>query len=123
MTIRRRVERWARSKGINIDGDLRTSKYYAAEESRSGRAAWWIEVPERKLDSAATFDVFCETGVEVDNFYHLVVPAAFLKANKHRFHLANNKISLWLSAEDKDFLKDTHPNGSNLDFRRFLARA
>lgn len=120
MIVRRRAERWAEAHNISIEGSLRASKYYPPEESRSKRAAWWVEVPLAKLDSVTIFEVFCETGVEVDNFYHLAIPATYLKANKEKFHLTNNKISLWLSAEERDLFKDTHPRGGNVDFGQFL---
>jgi hypothetical protein len=120
MIIRRRVQRWAEAKGISVDGDLRTSKYYPPKESRSGRPAWWVEVPLDKLRSVAKFEVFCEKGVEIEDFHHLAVPSDFLDQNQRNFYITNDKISLWLSAEEPDLFKDTHPEGSQIDFRRFL---
>lgn len=72
-----------------------------------------------KLDSLTKFDVFCEKGIEVDDFHHLTVHAAYVNANKENLYTTNGKISLWLSAEERDLFTDTHPQGGNIDFRRF----
>jgi hypothetical protein len=120
MNIRRRVQRWAKAHNISIDGDLRTSKYYPPEESRSGRAAWWVEVPLSKLDAVTKSDVFCEKGIEIDDFHHLTIPAAYVEANRDKLCTTNEKISLWLSAEEHDLFRDTHRQGSNVEFRRYV---
>ena len=118
--IRRRVQRWAKARNIRIEGDLRTSKYYPPEESRSRRAAWWVQIPLAKLHSVTKFDLFCEKGIEIDDFHHLSIPAAYLNANRDKVYATGIKISLWLSAEERDLFRDTHPQGSNVDFRRFV---
>jgi hypothetical protein len=120
MIIRPRVQRWAKAHDISIEGDLRTSKYYPPEESRSRRAAWWVEVPLDKLHSVNKFDVFCEKGIEIDDFHYLIVPAAYLNANTDKLYTTNDKISMWLSAEARDLFSDTHPQGSKLEFRQFV---
>lgn len=120
MTIRRRVQRWAAVKGISIDGDLRTSKYYPPAESRSGRPAWWVEVPLDKLPSVLKFDVFCEKGIEIEDFHHLAVPSAYLDQNQRNVYITNGEISLWLSAEEPNLFIDVHAEGHHVDFRRFL---
>ena len=121
MTIRRRVQAWAAARGINIRGDLRTSKYYPADQSRSKRDTWWVEVPVDKLDSVEHFEVFCEKAVETDDFHHLRIPATYFKENEAKFYTTNGKISVWLSAAKDDLFRDTHPEGRHLDFGRFLS--
>lgn len=119
MTIRRRAQHWARSHNVSIDGDMRTSKYYPPEESRSGRAAWWVEIPLAKLCSVVKFDVFCEKGIEIDDFRHLAIPAAYLRNSIKSLYTTNDKISMWLSAEASDLFRDTHPDAGNADFGQF----
>jgi hypothetical protein len=92
MTIRRRVLDWVKTKDIRIDGDLRTSKYYPVEQSRSKRPAWWVEVPVDKVCKVDTFEVFCEKGVEGQDFHHLAVPSAFLEENQGNFCITNEGV-------------------------------
>lgn len=120
MNIRRRVKLWAVAKGVVIEGDLRTSKLYPAEESRSGRAVWWVEILLAKLNALTKFDVFCEKDIEVDDFHHLSIPAADLQTALGKMHGTNGKVMIWLSAEKGDFMRDTHPRGGGLNFQRFL---
>lgn len=118
--IRARVRRWAEQKEIEITGNLRTSKYYRTEKSRSRRPAYWVEFPEKELDSCHHFDVFCERLEGVNDFHHLEVPASFLKQNLSSFHRSNGKIRVFLNAQDPDQFRDSHPTGQRVDFRSFV---
>lgn len=93
---------------------------YPANQSRSKRPAWWVEVPLDKLTSVRQFEVFCEKDIETDDFHHLRIPTSHLTVNRAKFYTTNGKISVWLSAAQNDMFRDCHPNGHQLDFKQFI---
>ncbi|HEY0779737.1 MAG TPA: hypothetical protein VGD56_17340 [Gemmatirosa sp.] len=122
MSVRSSALRWlAATHGVR-DADIFTSRLYPPEQSWTGRAAWWLQIPVHRvhaLDPGAVHLV-CEARAGGRDFHYLRVPGAYL-----RDHLADldtvldgRAVSLFLSAESEARYRDERGPG-RLDFAVF----
>ena len=124
MTIRARALRWLALQHRVRDGDIVTSRYYPAEQSWTGRDAWWLQIPVHRVQSlgaSGAVHLVCEATPGAQSFHYLRVPASFL-----REHLADldapgdgRMLSLFLSAEPATLFRDERGAGK-VEFGQFL---
>lgn len=122
MTIRSSALRWlAATHGVR-DADIVTSRLYPPEQSWTGRAAWWVQIPVHRVQAlgAGAVHVVCERAAGGRDFHYLRIPGAYL-----RDHLADldapgdgRTLSLFLSAEPEARFHDERGPG-RLDFASF----
>ncbi len=122
MSVRGSALRWlAGAHGVR-DADIFTSRLYPPEQSWTGRAAWWVQVPVHRLHALGegAVHLVCEARPGGRDFHYLRVPGAYL-----RDHLADldavddgRTISLFLSAEPDARFRDERGPG-RLEFARF----
>lgn len=133
MTVRRSALRWlAATHGLR-DADVFTSRYYQAEQSWTGRPAWWLQVPVHRIEAlgaAGVVHLVCQVpsdhvpAAAAGPFHYLAVPAAFLRAHLDTLDRpgAGAAVSLFLSAEPGSLFRDERGPG-RVAFAPFLRRA
>ena len=108
------------SKKINNPELVVVSKKYTAEQSWTGRAAWWFDIPTEAVENniEQTYYLLCEK----DNreFHILQVPNQFFVDNMEKFEVRyNDKVRLHLEAEKKNYFIDQRGQGK-VDFSAYL---
>lgn len=121
-TIRAAAVRWLASKFGDTGNTVCTSKFYIPKKSRTRQAAWWLEIPLRAIETPKSnaIDLVCEVAPGADEFYYLKVPVKFLKKELIKLCVRkNDKVSLWLSAEQDEMFVNLRGSG-RIGFVRFL---
>jgi len=108
------------SKKIDNPDLVVVSKKYTAEESWTGRAAWWFDIPIENVENNPdhTYYLLCEK----DNreFHILQVPNQFFMDNMGKFEVRyNDKIRLHLDAKNSSCFVDQRGTGK-VDFSSYL---
>lgn len=108
------------SKKVDNPDLVAVSKKYTAEQSWTGRAAWWFDIPTEHIKNSIeqTYYLLCEK----DNreFHVLQVPNQFFSDNIDKFEVRyNDKIRLHLEAEKKKCFVDQRGHGK-VDFSSYL---
>ncbi|HMJ46561.1 MAG TPA: hypothetical protein VK498_04495 [Ferruginibacter sp.] len=99
-----------------------TSKFYTPGESWSKAKVWWIEIPLTTINQndIEFVNLICQKKPNNENnFHYLKVPVHFLRDNMQNFHVRQEKISLYLSAEPGQLFKEERGHG-NVHFDQFL---
>lgn len=126
MTIRSSALRWLATTHRVRDADIFTSRWYAPEQSWTGRAAWWVQIPVHRITAVATgaIHLVCEAGPGGRAFHYLRVPASFLREHLADLDLPGDgqAVSLFLSAEPATRFRDERGSGG-LDFAPFVVDA
>jgi hypothetical protein len=98
------------------------SKYYVARHSRTHADAWWVEIPVEKVKSRRrdSLHIVLEKAPDSGDFLYLRVPVPYLSAQLPKLDIrANGRVSLFLSAEGGQFLRDRRGSGK-VNFQQFL---
>ena len=108
------------SKKIDNPELVVVSKKYTAEQSWTGRAAWWFDIPTEAVENniEQTYYLLCEK----DNreFHILQIPNQFFIDNMEKLEVRyNDKIRLHLEAEKKNYFIDQRGQGK-VDFSAYL---
>lgn len=105
------------------DADIFTSKFYPAEQSWTGEAAWWVQIPVHRLEALGdgAVHLVCQAGGAQPGFHYLRVPAAFLRDNMAGVDRPGDgrMVSLFLSAEPATRFRDER-GSAHLDFAPFV---
>lgn len=84
---------------------------------------WWIEIPVDLVDDPSTeaIDLLCRTEDE-SSFYHLRVPAWFLREHLDQFErgVLGGKLILHLSALEEHRFADYWRHRAGVDFSRWV---
>ena len=119
MSIRKIALQWYQSKYGRIDKPIHTSKYFRPDESWPKKSVWWPQVPINTIDKFSYINILCQIAPSKNDFYHLRVPAKFLKEHLKKFHTLKEKISLYFSTDPKELFIELRGEG-RLDFSKFL---
>lgn len=104
-------------------GLIRVSKLFHENESWTKSPAWWIEIPLKKLKDSPSREIHLLCQNDSDSFYYLCVPISFLNENLSKLAvIKNEKISLFLSASQKDRFVDLRGPGK-IDFGKWLKQS
>ena len=122
MTIRSSALRWLASTHGVRDADIFTSRLYPSEQSWTGRAAWWVQIPVHRVQAigAGAVHVVCERGPGGRDFHYLRIPGAYLREHHADLDAPDDgrALSLFLSAEAETRFRDERGPG-RLDFAPF----
>ena len=108
------------SKWIENPDLVVVSKKYNAEESWTGRAVWWFDIPVEKVESNPDqiYYLLCEK--ENREFHILQVPNQFFIENMDKFEVRyNHKIRLHLEVEKDNCFVDQRGQGE-VNFSSYL---
>jgi len=98
---------------------IAVSKFYVPEESWTGKAAWWFDLPIKKVKSNKKGIYYLLGKKRKSSFVVLEVPTKFLRDNLKKFETRyKDIIRLHLAAEGKNRLVDERGKG-RVDFSRF----
>lgn len=107
VSIRPTARRWLALQGRRAAGAIYSSKFYLAEESWTGRDAWWLNIPLDSLHREGCIEILCQESPGSCEFHHVRVPTAFFRENLSGLAIVKDRsISLFLSAETMSFLED-----------------
>jgi len=102
---------------------IATSKFFRAEESWTGSAAWWFDLPIKKVKKNKKAYYYCLGAKRKSGFVILKVPNKFLIENFKKFETRyQNRIRLHIKAEGKNQFVDERGKG-RVDFSRFKLTA
>lgn len=114
----------ARMKGRPIRATLnRRNTHFANINSQ--KEVWWFDIPCSKIAAGKTEDInLLLFDHRTDELHHLIVPAAYSRANLAGLVIREEKgtISLELSAEASNMFQDVRPTGGGVKFRQFVER-
>lgn len=89
----------------------------------SSKSVWWFDIPAEKFTAgkhnALDILVFSD---ETNELHHLRVPTAYVRENRERFHVREDKnsLSLELSSELNNRFQDVRPTSGRMPFAQFL---
>ncbi len=95
------------------------SKFYEAEESWTGKCAWWFYLPIQtiKLNKRSNYYLLCRS--EKGGFIVLQVPNGFLLKNLKKFETRyQNRVRLHITSKGNEQFVDERGKG-RVDFSRF----
>jgi hypothetical protein len=121
-TVKAAAVRWLVSKFGEKSNTVCASKLYIPEKSWTRRSAWWLEIPQRTIETPKLdeIDLLCEVASGANEFYYLKVPVEFFKKELPKLCVRNNgKVSLFLSAEPDEMFVEQRGSGK-IGFGRFL---
>jgi len=120
MAIRNNALKWFKEYYGESSIPIYTSKLYLPEESWTKSEVWWLEVPLDVVNSTKNDHIvlLCEISAEANEYYLLKVPLSFLQENMDRLYKRENKLSLYLSAQEDDIFIDLR--GEGVDFISFV---
>ena len=105
--------------GCEPSGAVAVSKYFKAEESWTGKATWWFNLPIKKTKGEKRGYYYLLGKEKHGGFVILKVPTKFLRDNLKKFETRyQEQIRLHLTAEGKGRLIDERGKG-RMDFSRF----
>lgn len=105
--------------GREPSGAVAVSKYFRAEESWTGKATWWFDLPIKKVKNNRRGIYYLLGKKRKSGFVVLKAPNMFLIDNLKKFETRyRGNIRLHLVAEDKNRLVDERGQG-RVDFSRF----
>ena len=123
LSVRSSALRWLAATHRVRDGDIFTSRFYPAEQSWTGRDAWWVQLPVHRLEALGAGDVHlvCQAAPDRTEFHYLRVPAAVLRDNMEGLDLPGDgrMVSLFLSAEPATRFRDER-GSAQLDLAPFV---
>ena len=105
--------------GREPSGAVAVSKYFRAEESWTGKATWWFDLPIKKVKNNRRGIYYLLGKKRKSGFVVLKAPNMFLIDNLKKFETRyRGNIRLHLAAESKNRLVDERGQG-RVDFSRF----
>ncbi len=105
--------------GREPSGAVAASKYFRAEESWTGKATWWFDLPIKKVKNNRRGIYYLLGKKRKSGFVVLKAPNMFLIDNLKKFETRyRGNIRLHLAAEGKNRLVDERGQG-RVDFSRF----
>lgn len=115
MSVRSAALRWlAATHGVR-DADIFTSKLYLPEQSWTGRAAWWVQIPVHRIAAVGggAVHLVCEARPGARDFHYLRVPAAYLREHLPALDVPGDgqAVSLFLAAELDSLFRDERGAG------------
>ena len=121
MSIRDKELQWYKKKYRKLDKPIYCSKFYQPNESWPKTSVWWPQIPINAIQGNLNSDIhlLCQVSPNSDDFFHLKVPAKFLKEHLEKFHNLKNHITLYLSTDPKKLFIEERGSGS-LNFKMFL---
>ena len=126
LSVRSSALRWLAATHRVRDGDIFTSRFYPAEQSWTGRAAWWVQLPVHRLEAlgAGAVHLVLQAVPDRPEFHYLRLPAAVLRDNLAGLDLPGDgrMVSLFLSAEPATRFRDERGT-AQLDLSPFLLTA
>ena len=120
MNIRAKGLAWLEKMGRDSSEDVRISKFYQPNESRTGHPAWWFEFLENVADASPfePINLLCQTSPTATDFHHLRIPKGLFPACRHHLGRRHGKSSLFLSAEDELMFREVRGDG-RIEFADF----
>lgn len=112
-TIKAEAVRWFASK-FGIKNQMYASKFYISEKSWTQQSAWWFEIPQRSIEAPQSTEIhlLCQVAPDAKDFHYLKVPVEFLNKEKPNLCIRkNNKLSLFLSAEQNEIFVEQRGKG------------
>ena len=126
LSVRSSALRWLAATHRVRDGDIFTSRLYPAEQSWTGRAAWWVQLPVHRLEAlgAGAVHLVLQAAPDRPAFHYLRLPAAVLRDNLTGLDLPGDgrMVSLFLSAEAATRFRDER-GAARLDLSPFVVTA
>ena len=126
LSVRSSALRWLAATHRVRDGDIFTSRLYPAEQSWTGRDAWWVQLPVHRLEAlgAGHVHLVCQAAPDRMEFHYLRVPAAMLRDNLAGLDRPGDgrMVSLFLSAEPATRFRDER-GSAQVDLAPFLHTA
>ena len=121
MSIRNQAIFWFEKNFGKSKGLIYTSKYYKPEESWPKKSVWWFQIPISTIEenSMGQINLICQLAPDENSFHYLKVPVHFLLDHLDKFHIVEDKISIYLSTDPKKLFAEERGTG-NLDFSSFL---
>ena len=105
--------------GREPSGAVAVSKYFRAEESWTGKATWWFDLPIKKVKNNRRGIYYLLGKKRKSGFVVLKAPNMFLIDNLKKFETRyRSNIRLHLAVEGKNRLVDERGQG-RVDFSRF----
>ena len=86
------------------------------------KSVWWFQIPITSIEEnhLGIVNLICQRAPDENEFYYLKVPVQFFLKHLEKFHIVENKISIYLSTRYKRSFVEERGKG-NLDFQPFLA--
>ena len=121
MSIRNQALQWYNKKLGKIVGPTYTSKFYLPEESWPKKSVWWFQIPINVVEKKQSghVNLLCQVSPNENHFHYLKVPTKFFQEHLEKFHLVDDKISIYLSTDPKRLFVEERGEGS-LGFQKFL---
>jgi len=105
--------------GREPSGAVAVSKYFRAEESWTGKATWWFDLPIKKVKNNRRGIYYLLGKTKKSGFVVLKVSNKFLADNLKKFETRyQDRIRLHITAEGANQLVDERGKGQ-VDFSRF----
>ena len=99
-----------------------SSKLHSPDQSRTGKRAWWLEIPIAKVHDPTNQEIhlLCQTEENDSDFHYLKVPVQYFRDQLPKLDLREGDtiISLFLSAESRNLFTDVRGKGT-VPFRQF----
>ena len=122
MNLRIQGLAWYRGRFGEIPKFVHVSRFYPPALSFTTQAAWAFQIPPHEVGGWGFSDVFLlhQIANESDDFGCLRIPTGSLLACLHHLYVRsdNGHISLFLSAEKRDYLRGSRGTGA-IEFRHF----
>jgi len=124
MGVRNQAIMWLQKNFGRPTGPIYTSKYYKPEESWPKKSVWWFQIPISSVEenSNTNINLVCQTAPDANTFHYLKVPSRFFIEHLSKFHIAEEKISIYLSTDPQKIFIEERGIGS-LDFSRYLVNS
>jgi len=108
-----------RMPGYRPSEPAAVSRFYKAEESWTGKCAWWFDLPIQTIKRNKLSNYYLLGQSRKGGFTVLEVPNSFLLKNLKEFETRyQNRVRLHIAAEGKNQFVDERGKG-NVDFSRF----
>jgi len=118
-TIRKRALEWAKTRFGELSEPVYCSKHYEPNKSWTGAKAWWIRVPLEIIERNRHIYILLEKYRTSDNFFCLKIPTSYFKENESGLAKLDNRINLFLSAEEGHLFQDQRGQGK-VRFEQFV---
>ena len=121
MTITSKARSWfSTHHQIPLNSKTYTSRFYTPDDPGAKTKAWLFNIPLTTINrnDIEFVNLICQTKPNANKFHYLKVPIHFLRDNMQNFHVRQEKINLYLSAEKGNLFIEERGHG-NVEFGEF----
>lgn len=118
-TRKKGIEYLCKILGHKPSEPIAVSKFFKVEESWTGKAAWWFDLPIKKIKKHKSSTYYLLGKAKKGGFVVLRVPCKFLADNLKKFETRyQDKVRLHITAEGSTKFVDERGKG-RVSFSRF----